>query len=117
MIPRILLLYALCSGSDRPTPRGPGFGVDISDASWVVVKELKETTEEALLLREVEGIVSWGANQTRFIDTRTRAKLKWEVWGYHDKDATYLSPALQQSSVRCIGQDKYAEYVCRSLWN
>ena len=60
MIPRILRLYALCSGSDRPIPRGSGLDVDMSDASGVVAKEPREEIEEALLLREVEGIASPG---------------------------------------------------------
>lgn len=53
--PSILRLCALCSGSDKPTPRG--LGDDIFDCSGVVVKE--EIVDD-LLLWELEGIGSLG---------------------------------------------------------
>ena len=65
IIRRILRRYALCRGSDRPTPRcGSGVAPALDDIveSGVVAKELMEETDEALLLGGVEGIGSLGSH-------------------------------------------------------
>ena len=70
IIRRILRRYALCRGSDRPTPcGGSGVAPALDDIVWsgVVVKELMEERDEALLLGGVEGIGYLGSNQVRFI--------------------------------------------------
>ena len=57
MTSRIFRRYALWMGSDRPIPRGCDVGSDEADVpaidsvSGVVVKELVDETEDALLVR------------------------------------------------------------------
>jgi hypothetical protein len=69
IIPRILRRYSLCRGSDRPTPRGSGVGSGVGDAiseSGVVVKELREETDEVLLPWGREGIEYLGNRPGQF---------------------------------------------------
>ena len=58
IISKILRLYSLWAGSDRPTPRGSGGPDDIDDVSGVVAKESIEEIEDALLLLWFEDIGS-----------------------------------------------------------
>jgi hypothetical protein len=70
IMPKIILRYALWTGSDRPTPRGScgcaDEEEDIPERSGVVAKEEIEETEEALLLWCCEGIGSLGLQPGQF---------------------------------------------------
>jgi hypothetical protein len=98
MTSRIFRRYALWRGSDRPTPCGPvvGSGVDDIDDSGVVVKELIEDTEDALLLWGSEDIRPLGFRPGSFYRSGDKCRPRKR------SVAAYITHGLPHSEDQCV---------------